>query len=351
MKPRLLAVSLLALATATGVGVALAAGVAEVAFVSIRSGDPQIYTRDAAGQVHVVTQGKGLPAQPAWAANNRLAYVARVDREPRIFVTDEKGLSPQPLTSEGRVETAPSWSPDGRALAYYSRSRDGSATELRVVDFATGKSTVLARDEHDMGPMPASWSADGSRLVYSALYDHEHSHVWVVQRDGSGPRNLTAKFSPRGAAMPNLSPDGRRVLWIADTRERQPVIVTDVESGESRDLSPEKFTTNESPRWSPDGLYIVFASARDSGDSFRNDIFLMDADGKNVRNLTRHPAEDFDPKWSADGRSIVFASLRTGTSLLYEVNLVDGSTKPVSVHASHDMDHVIRPIAVAMRAP
>ena len=351
MIPHVFALSLLALGAAMGAGTAVAAGVAEVAFVSIRSGDPQIYTRDAAGQVHVVTQGKGLPGQPAWAANNRLAYSARVNGGPRIFVTNEKGLSPQRLTSDDRMETAPSWSPDGRALAFFSRSPEGGGTELRVVDMATRKVMVIARDKNDMGPTAASWSADGSRLAFSALHDQRHSHLWVVQRDGSGLRNVSAKYAPRGAAWPSLSPDGRKVVWIADLRERMPVVITDLESGESRDLTPEKLATAESPRWSPDGLRIVFVSTRDSGDLGRNDIFVMDADGANVRNLTRHPAEDFDPKWSADGRSIVFVSLRSGTSLLYEVNLGDSSTKPVSVHASHDMDHVIRPIAVATRAP
>lgn len=350
MTRRLIVAVLLALGAAAGAGADVGTGIAEVAFVSIRSGDPQIYTRDSVGQLHVVTQGKGLPGQPAWASNNRLAFAARVDGGPRIFITDENGLSPQRLTADDRMEMSPSWSPDGQALAYYSRSQDGAATELRVVDVATRKSTVVARDERDMGPTPPSWSADGSRLVFSALYDGEHAHVWVVQRDGSRLRNLTAKYSPRGAAWPNLSPDGRTVLWIADMRERMPIIATDVESGESRDLTPAKDATNESPRWSSDGLRIVFASARDSFDSRRNDIFVMDADGTNVRNVTRHPGEDFDPKWSADGRSVVFASLRSGTSLLYEVNLVNGSTKPVSEHASHDMDHVIRPINVAKRA-
>lgn len=339
------AVALIAASTAATPALA---GPSGVAFVSIRTGDPQIYVRNAAGEIVAVTEGKGLPAQPAWASNGRLAYAARVGFATRIFVTDEKGRAPRRLTSDDRSEISPSFSPDGRAVAYFSRPLEGGSTELRVVDLDTMSSSTLARDEREMGPTAPSWSADGSRLAFGAIYNHERSHGYVVRRDGGGLRNITEKHSPRGAEWPSLSPDGRQLLWIANMRERQPVVVTDIDRGESRELTTARIVNAESPRWSPDGRQVVFASMTDSvGAGGRNDIFVMDADGSNLRNLTRHPGEDFDPKWSADGRSIVFVSLRSGTSLLYEVDLDNGSTRPVSEHASHDMDHVTRPLAAA----
>lgn len=342
------AVGALVATWAGATGVAWSAGESasgELAFVSIRSGDPQIYLRDSRGQIRPVTEGKGLPGQPAWAANGQLAYAARVGQAPRIFVTDENGAAPRRLTADERMETSASWSPDGKAIAYYSRALDGTATELRLVEVASGKSTTLMRDPRDMGPTPPSWSADGSRLAFSVVFDHEHSHIWVVQRDGSALRNISEKHAKRGAAWPQISPDGTQVLWIAEMRDRMPIIVTDVASGESRELTPDKRAAAESPRWSPDGRQIVFASMFGSAAQGRNDIFVMDADGSNVRNLSRNGGENFDPKWAADGRSVVFASLRSGTSLLYEVSLFDGTTQPVSVHASHDMDHFVRPVA------
>lgn len=347
MMPRLLAAALLACGAAAHAGADVIAGAASVAFVSIRTGDPQIFTRDAQGQLRMVTQGKSLPAQPAWGAHNRLAFVGRVGTTMRIFVTDEAGMAAQRLTTEERMETSPSWSPDGSAIAYYSRPTEGGPCELRVVDLATRRMITLATDKNEMGPTPASWSVDGSRLAFSAIHERDRSHIWTVNRDGSGLRNLSAKAVSRGAAWPSMSPDGKQVIWIADHRDRMPIMVTDTETGESKELTPEKATSNEAPRWSPDGQRIVFASTRASIDVPQNDIFVMDADGSNVRNISRHPGEDFDPKWSADGRSIVFASLRSGTSHLYEADLVNGSVKQLSQHASHDMDHVVRPIAAA----
>lgn len=323
------------------------AGVSGIAFVSIRSGDPQIHVRDSQGRERAITRGNGLPGQPDWAVTDRVAYIARVGASTRIFVTDAAGTTAARLTREDAVETGPSWSPDGQSVAYFSRPLAGGAVELRVTQVPSGATVTLARNAKDMGPSPASWSADGSRLVFGAADETGRPHIWFVQRDGSGLRNLSAKLTSRGGAGPSISPDGTHALWVADMRERVPVIVTDIDSGESKDLTPEKLASNETARWSPDGRSIVFASARDAPELGRNDVFVMNADGSNVRNLSRHPAEDFNPKWAADGRSVVFASLRSGTSLLYEVDLVNGSTKAVSEHSSHDMDHGVKPMLTA----
>jgi TolB protein len=347
MMPRLIAAALLACGMSAHADVGVIAGAASVAFVSIRTGDPQIYTRDALGELRMVTEGKSLPGQPAWAPNNRLAFVARVGSTTKILVTDENGMAPQRLTADERMEGSPSWSPDGMSIAYFSRPAEGGPTELRVVELSSRRSSTLATDKNEMGPTPPSWSADGSRLAFSAIHERDRSHIWAVARDGSGLRNLSAKAVSRGAAWPAMSPDGKKVAWIADMRERMPIMVTDIESGESKELTPEKSTNNESPRWSPDGRHIVFASTRASIEVPHNDIFVMDADGSNVRNLSRHAGDDFNPKWSADGRSIVFASLRSGTSQLFEVDLVNGSVKALSQHSSHDMNHVVRPVAAA----
>ena len=346
MKRHLIVATLLAAGAAGAWAAGAWAAGASVAFVSLRSGDPQLYVRDGDGRTQPITRGRDLPAQPAWGPEDRLAFVVRVGSGTRIVVAAADGSGARRLTTEERIELAPVWSPDGRSIAHYSRAVSGGPIELRVADVDSGRSTTLATNPADMGPQPPSWSADGKRLAFSAREDNR-PHGWVVDVAGGTPRNLTKPTGARAAHWPQLSPDGRRLLWIADRRERLPVVVTDVETGESAELTREQKTANESARWSPDGRSIVFASTRDSVGLPQNDIFVMDADGANVRNLSRHPGEDFDPRWSGDGRSIVFASLRSGTSLLYEVPLAGGPARPLAEHASHDMDHALRPRAAA----
>ena len=78
----------------------------------------------------------------------------------------------------------------------------------------------------------------------------------------------------------------------------------------------------QAPAWSRDGRTIVFVSWRDGN----GEVYAMDADSSEPRNLTQHPAKDVRPAWSPDGRRIAFVSQRDGNSEIYVMN-ADGSGK------------------------
>lgn len=314
-----------------------------IAFVSIRSGDPHIYVHSE-GQDRQVTQGQGVHTHPSVSADGRLAYVKSIGGLGKIFVTEAGGGKARRLTQAERIETSPTWSPDGRLLAFFSSDAAKPGTELHIVEIASGRTTVVGADGRDKGPTPASWSADGSRLAFLGADAKGRAQVFAVGRDGSGLVDLSSKFNDRNKAGAQISPDGTRVAFTADARQRRPLLVAEVTTGTLTELTPEKDAAFETARWSPDGRQLAVVRTAEPGvpDS-RNDIFVMDAQGGGLRNVSRHPGEDFDPHWAPDGRSIVFASLRSGTSMIYRVDLINGQTQAVSRgHRSHDMDHVVR---------
>lgn len=81
------------------------------------------------------------------------------------------------------------------------------------------------------------------------------------------------------------------------------------------------------PTWSPDGSQIAFMRdlhSTGAGKGQQYDLFIMDADGSNLRNVTQHPAGDGNGAWSPDGRSLVFSSDRNGYTDIYTLEIASG---------------------------
>ena len=129
-----------------------------------------------------------------------------------------------------------------------------------------------------------------------------------------------AVFHP---TTPLPTPTASGVDWLAYTSSdegRLRVRVVNRFGAGLRDLSVRTTPSNSLASWSPDGLRIAFASAREG----TSDIFVMNKDGSNQIRLTEDPADDAFPAWSPDGSRIAFASTRDGGSEIYVMN-EDGS--------------------------
>jgi TolB protein len=87
------------------------------------------------------------------------------------------------------------------------------------------------------------------------------------------------------------------------------------------------------PAWSPEGSFIAFASERTGS----GDIYVMRADGSEVRRLTEHPAYEGAPSWSPDGKWIAFEGERDGRSELYRVEVATGKVERLTESLSRKL--------------
>jgi TolB protein len=131
-----------------------------------------------------------------------------------------------------------------------------------------------------------------------------------------------ARLSLVREGAPSWSPDGKRIVFYGE-RNGQPadLFVMDADGSNVRQLTHTP-SAEGYPSWSPDGRFIAY-EADDASGNF--DIYVMNADGSGTRWLTHDPRRDVGPAWSPDGKKIVFMSDRAGPEFdIYEMN-ADGS--------------------------
>lgn len=169
-------------------------------------------------------------------------------------------------------------------------------------------------------------SPDGKRIAFQSNRTGNWE-IYVMNSDGKNLRQLTQNSAADNS--PCWSPDGKRILFVSDRdgKEYDSEIYIMNEDGSQQKRLTSQLGDDSHPKFTPDGMHIIFNSARTSPDltvdwSLQiNEIFMMDPDGKNVRQLTSFKTICTFPTVSPDGKKVAYRKVISSPALNWDISV------------------------------
>ena len=231
------------------------------------------------------------------AQNSRIVFSTTRHYRTEIYVMDADGGNQERLTDNRAYDKFPTWSPDREKIAFVS-DRDGAVPQIYVMD-AHGKRAIKLTDTPE-GKGDPDWSPDGERIAFTSWdgqdwWRRENPRIIVMDADGNNAFKLT------DGEHPSWSPGGRRIAFASGYDWKDQIYVIGANGGRRERVTKSR-AVKSMPAWSPDGKRIAYM-ATDEG-TFH--IFVIGVDGKNRVRLTHNLEDHMDPTWSPDGRLIAY---------------------------------------------
>jgi Tol biopolymer transport system component len=273
-----------------------------------------------------------------WITAIRATYLPLVEGRQRPQDAGERVLYDPEI---GAMHLSPVVSPDGRYVAFFGR-REIFTTDLYVADARTGeivqRLTSPNRDQHfdalSFIQSAGSWSPDGRRFAFVVFAQGDHQ-IAIMDIDR---RRIERQYAVEGVGAvqsPSWSPDGQSIAFSGMAGGLSDLYILDLNSGTVRQMTNDRSARLHST-WSPDGSTIAFVTDQVGTDFDRlvygsMQIGLMEVATGAVRMLDLFPrGKHINPQFTPDGQNLYFLADPEGFTDLYRVELATGQIHQVT---------------------
>jgi Tol biopolymer transport system component len=246
----------------------------------------------------------------------------------QLFSMNPDGTGVTQLTSGAVSSFYPTWSPGQQYLAF---ERNGAIWVMDAVGEANGGHSFAVTASRNFG---LDWSPDGSKIAYTGT--SAALGLWTVSVNTATGQVGTSTLVRSGEIYwPAWSPDGGRIAFCSsyDGGTTQVVIVLDLATGAETSFGVGPVGSyNFQPEWKPDGSQIVFTGPSfftttvrgKTSTSYYNQVFIANADGSSITQVTHLSSDCGRPTWSPDGAAVAFGTGVSGTAGIYQIQLPAG---------------------------
>ena len=274
----------------------------------------RVYAHELSDEIH--RQQRGLEG----VARSRITFVSDRDSESalglvenrrtkEVYIADYDGANVQRVTVSRSLNVTPTWSVNGRAVAYTSW-RNGPP-DVFISHIYEGRLESPLGGTVDVHNWLPSYSPDGRYIAFTSNRDG-NPEIYISRTDGTDLRRLTNH--PGIDTSPTWSPLGLQIAFTANRTGSPQIYVVGVDGTGLRRITFESYC--DRPTWSP-APYNEIAYASRTGPGY--DIKVVDLATNEVRQLTFGLGSNESPSYAANGRHLVFSSDRNGDRQLFLV--------------------------------
>ncbi|MBH0201443.1 MAG: Tol-Pal system beta propeller repeat protein TolB [Nitrospira sp.] len=259
-------------------------------------------------------------------ARTKIAYVSELGTARELFVMDYDGYDPRQLTADGFLNLMPRWSPDRRFLVF-TTYRNRNTQDIDMIELATGKRwTLVAQGGLNITPV---LSPDGNSLAYSSSHEG-NAELYRLDTKTKAVQRLTTHAA--GDLSPSWSPSGRELVFTSDRSGGPQIFLMSADGSNVRRLTFDG-DYNAAPAWSPRGNWIAYV-CRTPKKEYK--LCVITPDGQKRVQLTTGLGVDDSPSWSPDGRHLVFSSTVEGKSQIYMIDADGKDLERITFTGTHN---------------